>query len=310
MTSNKFVWKEFLKLNRSKIILFILLFLSLPLIFEYSYDFSSGSYCLISLWTGLGFLSRVILTCCEGALYFILEHIYGILAGLIVSYLLSVTIFYFLKTRQNIVDFIKPTKKKIIITFLIFLIAPIWGFGLSPYSSIHICPTHLTFSSPEFPYGIGIIVLGEVIFSPITHNYGELENLILPLQIFILYFLSCAAAHYYEKSKKIKDFVRVKWRKVGLVITLFVCFSILWYIQFVSELPLNRPYFQLCLSSLIAILYWPISALHHFFPSLIGTSSITWYDMILLIFYWYFLSCFIFFLYDNFKARDEKNVCT
>ena len=216
-------WKEFLKLDKTRILLFLFLFLSLPLIFEYGCDFIDGQCCIMNLWTGLGFLSRSILICCEGILHFISRHIYGILLNLIIAYILSVSIFHFVKTKQNIVNFIKPTKKKLIITFLIFLIAPIWGLGLAPYSSIHICPTHLTFSSPEFPYGIGIIVVGEAIFSPITHNYGELENLILPLQIFILYLLSCAATHYYEKSKKNKDFVKIKWRKVGLLITLFVC---------------------------------------------------------------------------------------
>jgi len=173
-----------------------LLFLSLPLIFEYGCFI--GQCCIMNLWTGLGFLSRLILTCCEGTLPFISRHIYGILLNLIIAYILSASILHFVKTKQNIVNFIKPTKRKLILALLIFLISPIWGLGLTPLTSIHYCPTYLTISQPE----IGFIVLGEIIFSPITHSYDYIENLISPLQLFILYLISCTIIYYYNKLRK------------------------------------------------------------------------------------------------------------
>lgn len=183
-------WKELIKPDKNRILLSILLFLSLPLIYIYRCDISFPDIyvkecCIASLDTGLGFLYSI------DNVAIIANQTYAILFSLIFSYILSLIIFYYLRNKQNVVDLIKPTKSKAIITFLIFLIAPIWNFEYGSFSAVNHCPSHWHMNTLNTGWD--------------TLKYQlYIDNLLLPLLIFIFYILACVIARKYNKFRSYK----------------------------------------------------------------------------------------------------------
>ena len=332
-------WKEFLKLDKNKILLSILLFLSLPLIYRYRCDpnfsnFNVKECCIASLDTGLGFLYSI------DNIAIIANYAYALLFSLIFSCVLSLIIFYYLRNKQNITDFIKPTKSKIIITFLIFLVAPILIYDYGSFSSVNSCPSH---------WYVHTIETG---WTTLMYQH-YIDYPLLPLQIFIIYLLSCVIVRKYNKFKH-KNYFMVTYKELFKIdkykIAVFTVILLLSNIPFIGTTnPLESTCQYTCTNSLDshcsqtchhtfksrAIFWWPwqqmdtsitylsYSKTGDSYESIISTNSIPLLHglkqiftypritdiigLILTITYFYFVSCELIYQYNRLKTKTESD---
>ncbi len=113
------------------------------------------------------------------------------------------------------------------------------------------------------------------------------------INLIFWYLLSCLLIWFYDKSRK-KQPMKPLWKKI----VLFIIISVLGCFIFFMGGPNDLFYVLFIIFDLFIFIFAII--LHPFF----GYSSVT-IGLVLNIIYWYFLSCFIVWVYDKMKKKKR-----